>query len=53
VLLDFLDDVFTLDFSLEAPESILQRLALLNYDFRHAVSPPFRILCSICWCGYH
>ena len=36
VLLDFLDDVFRLHFSLEAPESVLQRFALLNYNFSHA-----------------
>ncbi len=36
VLLYFLDDVFRLDFSLEAPEGVLQRFALLNYNFSHA-----------------
>jgi hypothetical protein len=36
VFLDFLDDVFRLNFPLEAPESVLQRFALLNYDFSHA-----------------
>src|ERR1700733_10135303 len=40
VLLDFLDDVFRLHLPLEAPESVLQRLALLNYNFCHAYSPP-------------
>jgi hypothetical protein len=40
VLLDFLDDVFRLYFSLEAPESVFQRLTLLNYNFCHAYSPP-------------
>ena len=40
VLLDFLDDVLRLDFSLEAPEGILQRFALLNDNFCHAYSPP-------------
>jgi hypothetical protein len=40
VLLDFLNDVFRLHFSLEAPESVFQRLALLDYNFRHAYSPP-------------
>jgi hypothetical protein len=36
VLLDFLDDVFRLHFSFEAPEGVFQRLALLNYNFSHA-----------------
>ena len=41
VLLDFLDDVLGLDLALEAAKSIFQRLALLNYNFCHAYSPPF------------
>jgi hypothetical protein len=41
VLLDFFNDVFRLHFSLEAPEGVFQRLALLNYNFSHAYSPPF------------
>ena len=40
VLLDFLDDVFRLHLPLEAPESVLQRLTLLNYNLCHAYSPP-------------
>jgi hypothetical protein len=36
VLLDFLNDIFRLHFPLEAPESVLQRFALLNYNFSHA-----------------
>ncbi len=36
VFLDFLNDVFRLHFPLEAPESVLQRFALLNYNFSHA-----------------
>jgi hypothetical protein len=42
VFLDFLDDILTLDFPLETPEGILQRFTLLNYNFSHANSPPFR-----------
>jgi hypothetical protein len=34
--LDLLDDVLRLDLALETPESVFQRLPLLNYDFRHA-----------------
>src|SRR5579863_7084032 len=40
VLLDLLDDVLRLHLPLEAPESVFQRLALLNYNFCHAYSPP-------------
>jgi hypothetical protein len=40
VLLDFLDDVFRLHLPFEAPESVFQRLTLLNYNFCHAYSPP-------------
>jgi len=40
VFLDFLDDVFRLHLSFEAPESILQRFTLLNDNFCHAYSPP-------------
>ena len=36
VLLDVLDDVFLLNLALEAAESALDRLALLNLDFSHA-----------------
>ena len=43
VLFDFLDDVFGLHFPLEAPESVLERLTLLNDNFSHAYSPPSRI----------
>ena len=43
VLLDFLDDVFRLHLSLEAPECILQRFAFLNDNFCHATSPPFPV----------
>jgi hypothetical protein len=38
--LDLLDDVLRLDLALETPESVFQRLPFLNYDFRHAYSPP-------------
>ena len=40
VLLDFFDDVFRLYLPLEAPESVFQRLTLLDYNFCHAYSPP-------------
>ncbi len=40
VLLDFFDDVFRLHLTLEAPESVFQRLTLLNNNFGHAYSPP-------------
>jgi hypothetical protein len=41
VLFYFLDDVFRLNLSFEAPERILQRFTLLNDNFCHAYSPPF------------
>ena len=41
VLLDFFDDVFRLHLSLEAAQSIFQRLTFLNDNFCHAYSPPF------------
>jgi hypothetical protein len=44
VFLDFLDDVFLLNFSLEAAESILDRLALLNSDIGHCVHTPNPLL---------
>jgi len=44
VLLDLLDDVLRLHFSLEPPKGVLQRFTLLNDDFRHAYSPPFPVL---------
>ncbi len=40
VSLDLLDDVLLLDFSLEAAESVLDRLALLNSYFSHSVHTP-------------
>jgi hypothetical protein len=40
MLLDILDDVFLLHFSLEPTESALNRLALLNFDFSHAYHTP-------------
>src|SRR5204863_9329516 len=40
MLLDILDDVFLLNLPLEPAESALNRLALLNFDFRHALTPP-------------
>ena len=49
VLLDLLDDVLRLHFSLEPPKGILQRFALLNDDFRHAYSPPFPVLSWTDW----
>ena len=42
--LDFLDDVFLLNFSLEAAESVLDRLALLNSDFGHCLNTPNLLL---------
>jgi len=39
VFLDFLDDVFLLNFSLETPERILDRFAVLNADFGHLQHP--------------
>ena len=44
VLLDLLDDVLTLDFSLEAPECIFKRFTLLNDNFCQAYSPPSPVL---------
>src|SRR6187549_2717800 len=44
VLLDVLDDVFLLHFSLEPAESTFNRLALLHLDFGHARTPPLRLL---------
>jgi hypothetical protein len=41
VLLDVLDDVFLLYFSLEPAESALNRLALLDFHFSHATHTPF------------
>jgi len=41
VLLDILDDVFLLHLPLEAPESALDRLALLNLHFSHENHTPF------------
>lgn len=40
VLLDLLDNVLRLHFSLKTPERILQRFTLLNDNFCHAYSPP-------------
>ena len=36
---DFLDDVFLLDLSLEATQSIFNRFTVLNPNFRHSVHP--------------
>src|SRR4051794_34572330 len=47
VLLDILDDVFLLHLPLEAPESALDRFALLNLDFSHENHTPFGWLVSI------
>ena len=44
VFLDFLNDVFLLDFSLEATESVLNRLTLLNSYFSHVYTPPNLLL---------
>ena len=41
VLLDILDDVFLLHLPLEAPESALDRFALLNFHFSHENHTPF------------
>jgi hypothetical protein len=40
MLLDILDDVFLLHFSLEPAESTFNRLALLDFDFSHASHTP-------------
>jgi hypothetical protein len=39
VFLDVFDDVFLLHFALEAPQRALDRLAILNLDFRQAQHP--------------
>jgi hypothetical protein len=36
MFLDILDDIFLLDLPLEAPKSAFDRLAVLNFNFRHA-----------------
>jgi hypothetical protein len=41
MLLDILDDVFLLDLPLEPAESAFNGLALLNFDFSHAINTPF------------
>ena len=41
VLLDFLDDVFGLNFPLKTPKGVFQGFSLLNNNFCHAYSPPF------------
>jgi hypothetical protein len=40
MFLDILDDVFLLDLTLEPAESAFNRFALLDFDFRHALTPP-------------
>jgi hypothetical protein len=40
MLLDVLDDVFLLYLALEPSESALDGLPLLDFDFRHAATPP-------------
>jgi hypothetical protein len=40
VSLDFLDDIFLLDFSLEAAKGVFERLALLEPYFRHSTHLP-------------
>src|SRR5262249_37738884 len=47
VLLNVLDDVFLLNLALEPPESAFDRLALLDFDFRHALTPPSRVAIPI------
>ena len=42
VLLNLLDDVLSLDLSLEAPESIFDRFALIQSDFGHVIHTPNR-----------
>lgn len=39
VFLDFLNDVFLLDLSFEAPQRIFDGLAILNSNFRHSIHP--------------
>ena len=39
VFLDFLDDVFLLDLSLETPQGIFDRLTILNSNFRQSIHP--------------
>ena len=39
VFLDFLDDVFLLDFSLETAQSVFDRFTILNSNFRQLVHP--------------
>jgi hypothetical protein len=40
MLLDIFDDVFLLNLPLEPAESALDRFALLDLDFSHALTPP-------------
>lgn len=40
VTLDLFNDVFLLDFSLEAPQGALQRFAILDKYFSQSRSPP-------------
>lgn len=40
VPLDLFDDVFRLHLALEAPQSVLQRLALLQSNFCQKLTPP-------------
>jgi hypothetical protein len=40
MLLDVFDDVFLLNLPLETSECALDRLALLDFHFRHALTPP-------------
>src|SRR5262249_40103587 len=44
MLLDVLDDVFLLNLALEPTESALDRFALLDFHFRHVLTPPSRVL---------
>ena len=39
VFLDFLDDVFLLDLSLETAQSIFDRFTILNSNFRQSIHP--------------
>src|SRR5262249_10587619 len=43
VLLDVLDDVFLLNFPFESAECALDRFALLDFYFRHVLTPPSRV----------
>ena len=43
VFLNFLNDVFLLDLTLEAPQRIFDGLAILKSNFRQSNTPPIRL----------